>query len=293
MRAHPALRLLPAVAGVAILVSSGCGSSSGQAGTDADISVAGWVALDLERRGLVPYLEVPADFASDRWRTTMVLFRRLEASGTGVGRPISDPVTESDERPRQSARVPLCWMAVRELSRDQWLRMGGDNAWMTLDPVDTTTRTDGFALPATGMSPGRAQAVLAAASPAGWRLEIPLDSEWEYACLAGGTTKFSWGDNMLAAPSLEDPAEYAVTLEGQPAAAAQQGPRPIGALKPNAFGLQDMHGNVWELTRVDATWQARGGAWDQAVLQSRASNRMSVPADQPTYNVGIRPVLHR
>ena len=65
----------------------------------------------------------------------------------------------------------------------------------------------------------------------GYRL--PTEAEWEYACRAGTTTAYSFGDKMTPKD-----ANYLDSKIGKPVE--------VGSYKPNAFGLYDMHGNVWE-----------------------------------------------
>lgn len=274
------------------LACIGCSASSGGASQDAGLSASDWVAFDLDSREIIPYAQPPADSGSTRWRTSLILFRRIDGAAVRLGRPLSDPVSETDERPRRDVQVAQVWIAVRELTREQWLRLGGGDGWTGLDPAVSTARSDGFALPATGMSPQAAVRLLAAASPDGWRLGLPSEDEWARACLAGSTSRFAWGD-AFAVQAGVSPADYACTLENQPADPLMRGPQPVGSLRPNDLGLQDCHGNVWEMALGAAGWSARGGAWDQPVVQARASNRMVIPADQATYAVGIRPVLRR
>jgi len=65
-------------------------------------------------------------------------------------------------------------------------------------------------------------------SEGGYRL--PTEAEWEYACRAGANTSYSHGDNIKKSD---------LNYQGQSI-------KIVGTYNPNAFGLYDMHGNVWE-----------------------------------------------
>ena len=141
----------------------------------------------------------------------------------------------------------------------------------------------------------------------GRHYRLPTEAEWEYACRAGTTWQFSFGGTIEP-----DSVNYNGKL---PYAAApkdtfRQQTIPVGSLGvANAFGLYDMHGNVWEWclnsrreTRSaespeataketkenEVTGVLRGGAWDSAAGECRSSSRKQI---QPLFrlnNVGFR-----
>jgi sulfatase modifying factor 1 len=81
-------------------------------------------------------------------------------------------------------------------------------------------------------------------------VDLPTEAEWLYACRAGSTTKFYWGD-------IADDRYFwdRCTTDGT-------GTRPVASKRPNAWGLYDMVGNAWEYCQVgDTCWVIRGASW--------------------------------
>ena len=111
---------------------------------------------------------------------------------------------------------------------------------------------------------------------------LPTEAEWEYAAAAGATTTYAWGDEPTVDGNL-----MANTWQGRfpyrnGGALGWVGTSPVGTFAPNAFGLFDMIGNVWEWTTTP--YSARGHARrdagaDGSSLDLPANSCCPPPAD--------------
>lgn len=139
-------------------------------------------------------------------------------------------------------------------------------------------------------------------------IRLPSEAEWEYCCRAGTATKYSFGDK--ARLENDDPPKASILdkFAWHTGNAAGNDP-PVGALKPNAWGLYDMHGYLWEFTAdawspdykqapadgsavavSDSTTSVvvRSGSWKDNDKKLTSSFRQTFPRDGKDDAVGFR-----
>jgi len=132
----------------------------------------------------------------------------------------------------------------------------------------------------------------------GLNVRLPTEAQWEYACRAGAKTRFSFGENDKL---LESYAWHIANSDSQT--------HPVATGKPNAWGLYDMHGNVYEWCRdwhngypvnamtdpegpAEGTYRVlRGGAWYSSQEHCRSTNRYKNTPDYWFNGIGFRPIL--
>jgi formylglycine-generating enzyme required for sulfatase activity len=112
---------------------------------------------------------------------------------------------------------------------------------------------------------------------AGQVVRLPTEAEWEYCARAGTKTKYSFGDD---AKDLDAHGWYHGNAAGNDP--------PVGAKKPNPWGLYDVHGYLWEWCDGHVI---RGGSWKDDADALMSSSRREVAADLKDDAVGLRCVL--
>lgn len=197
-----------------------------------------------------------------------------------------------DETPAHKVRITKpFYMGVTPVTQSQYLAVTGENP----------SHFDGANNPVERVSWNDATEFCRKVSQmAGVEVRLPTEAEWEYACRAGTTTRFCFGD------SDNDLSDYAWYLDN-----SGEKTRPVGQKKPNAWGLYDMHGNVWEWCqdRYDSGYYReggkddptgpqnggrrvlRGGSWYDDASFCRAAFRFSGTPTGTCYNFGFRVVV--
>lgn len=210
---------------------------------------------------------------------------------------LPDPSSESG-----SATKPLFSMAKYEVTQELWESVMGSNPSRWKGPrnsVEMITYEDAQEFCRKLTVKLRAAALIAADEI----VALPSEAQWEYCARAGTTTKYSFGDD---ATQLGDYAWYTGNAAGNDP--------PVGAKKPNAWGLYDMHGYLWEICADDwaedvskvpddgrpyrrvppsnpAEHVIRGGSWKDKAEALTSGSRRKLAHSETDDAVGFRCVL--
>lgn len=242
---------------------------------------------------------------------------RIPAGSFVMGSPTTERGRVSAEGPQTNVTISQAfYMGKYELTQRQWRAILGTNpSYFTKDthPVDSVSWSQAQSF----LTALNTHITTTGQGPLSMRL--PTEAQWEYACRAGTSTRFSFGNSLDCTDDCSDcPAG---TLSGKRTdymwycgnnALSDQpgfGTKSVGQKKPNAFGLYDMHGNVWEWcqdwyayslpggnvtdpTGPTTAWDRvlRGGSWDFRATDCRSACRFYYPPGNQLRNLGFRVV---
>jgi len=201
----------------------------------------------------------------------------IQAGTFMMGSPWAEEGRSDNERQHRVTLTKSYYMGKYAVTQEQFEAvMGPGFLWFEVNH----SFYKGAKLPVTNVSWQHCQEFiekLNAKTDGGYRL--PTEAEWEYACRAGTTTAYSFGDEITPQDAnyayQRSETFYTFSILGKPVA--------VGSYKPNAFGLYDMHGNVWEwcndwYSDYANAWTPQGPAKDKGHVMRGGSFNFSVSA---------------
>jgi formylglycine-generating enzyme required for sulfatase activity len=244
------------------------------------------------------YWPVRADSTPREWRdpsTGMVLVL-IPAGKFTMGSPPGEAGRESQERQHRVTISRPYYLGRFEVTQKAWVAVMGSNTSHFQDPSDMR--------PVEMVTWFDAQEFLERLSRrAHRRFRLPTEAEWEYACRAGTTTAYATGARLTASQANFN-ARY--PLPGDQAGPARDTTTPVGSFAPNAWGLYDMHGNVWEwcadwhcpyadgdavdpFGECDTPFRViRGGSWHFDAASARSALRYTHRPQDRGMSLGFR-----
>lgn len=223
-------------------------------------------------------------------------FAMIPPGEFSMGSPPKEEWHRDDEVLHRVTLSKAFYMGTTEVTQEQWSAFTDENpSFCTGDqlPVETVTWKQAV------------EFCRKLSEKEGKLYRLPTEAEWEYACRAGTATPFHTGETVRP-----DQANYDGnrTYAGGPKGVFREETTKAGSFAPNAWGLHDMHGNVWEWC---ADWYGkypesdvtdpvgpakgdrriiRGGCWVNFPAVCRSANRGNVPPVSWNFHLGFRVV---
>ena len=241
---------------------------------------------------------------------------RLEKMAAGefrMGHPDAASRELYDETPHTVRLTQDFWIGKYEVTQAQWKAVMGTNpskaGWGDDYPVDSVTWEDAMEFCRRLNEDPEIQ------RPEGYSFSLPTEAQWEYACRAGTGSELNSGKNIIRGNGLDDE----LNKLGWFSSNSLGGTMAVGLKAPNAWGLYDMHGNVWEWCRDKARNYnlyvasncygarkctnpvgtegservVRGGSWINKAFMLRSSFRMCYNPGFIGNGIGFRVALVR
>jgi formylglycine-generating enzyme required for sulfatase activity len=241
------------------------------------------------------YIETLGNFQGKPIGLEMVF---IPAGKLQIGSPMNELERSEEESPRHTVNIPAFFMSRFPITQRQWKVLMNNNPAIFISnddrPVETVSWDDARSF------------CQKLSEHSGRPYRLPSESEWEYACRAGTLTAFGFGETIAA-----NLANYngAIPYKYAPQSNINSLTTEVGTYPANAFGLHDMHGNVWEwcadnwhddydlLPKDGSAWTQggdrscrviRGGSWRDPAHYCRSAKRSKNAANQGDRNTGFR-----
>lgn len=212
------------------------------------------------------------------------------------------------------------WLSQFELTQEEWIDIMGSNPATykesgLMAPVENVSWREALEFCRRLTDRERARGAL----PPGWEYSLPSEAQWEYACRAGTTTAYSFGNDRALLHLHGNYNDINTNFSDKDTEHDDRFPytAPVGSYrdketKPNAWGFFDMHGNVFEwcadaLVPNDADYGpdaasdplgtqgshrvSRGGGWGFSPRSCRSAYRSAIPPSSRNSNLGFRPAV--
>lgn len=280
-------------------------AQAAQTEADAGVSAAAfWAGVQF---GAVAPPRTTEPFFADE--VSRLVFVRLPATQSFLhGSPLDDPDRFPDEEQRQVGPIASFRMSVTEVTLASlepfWKEKSESLGFSGTDRTLFVSQFAGLPADETGRIAAGYVSVRMARAYCEWlnrraagtlpsrRYRLPSEAEWEYACRAGSRQRFGFGDDASYV-------RYFAHCDGSPAER-----HTVAQRMPNAFGLFDMHGGLWELTgsrypeefappefKGRELYVQRGGAWSSAAVRCRSAQRNFIEPQALNFYTGVRLVM--
>ncbi|MFW5803359.1 MAG: SUMF1/EgtB/PvdO family nonheme iron enzyme, partial [Verrucomicrobiota bacterium] len=213
-----------------------------------------------------------------------------------MGSPKDELGRDEDELLHEVTLSSGFYMQTTEVTQGQWLEVMGNNP--------SHFENGGMDNPVESVSWVDAQEFIANLNEMHdtSRYRLPTESEWEYACRAGSESAFYEAAMQLGECGYNEQLDQIGWYYGN----SDKGPHPVAMKAPNAWGLYDMHGNVWEWCSdregkypfshqtdpqgpsTGLARSRRGGSWSHYPMFCRAANRSWFNPNDDAPNLGFR-----
>jgi len=243
-------------------------------------------------------LFVNFSYASNDFTNSLGMTFKYISPGTFMmGSPESELQRDLAETQHQVTLTKAYYMGITEVTQGQWQAVMGSN------PSFFTSC--GSNCPVDSISWEEVQEFIANMNQRGEGIyRLPTEAEWEFAARAGSSTPFSFGDN-ISTTQVNYNGNY--PYNGAVQETYRETPVAVGSLPANAWGLHEMHGNVWEWVQDwynsytpsavtdpmgalagDSRHIYRGGSWGNDAGRCRAATRYGLSPGLSNYDLGFR-----